>query len=365
MRKTTIALTGLTLATALTLAGCGQAPEESAGPSASAPGASDFKACLVSDAGGWDDKSFNQSAKEGLDRAVADLGVQSATAESKADSDYAPNVESMVQQGCQLTIGVGFLLEQAIEDAAKANTDVEFGLLDSTFSDESFNPITIDNAKPLVFNTAEAAYLAGYVAAGTTKTGTVATFGGQEIPSVTVFMDGFVDGVARYNKDSGKDVKVLGWDKAAQNGSFTGNFDDQAAGQTLTEGFIAQKADIIMPVAGPVGLGAAAAAEKAGDTYIIGVDSDWYESTEYGDIVITSVLKEIDAAVYDTVKAASSGSFSNAPYVGTLSNGGVGIAPFHDFDAQVPADVKTAVESIQQEIIDGTTTVESQNSPQQ
>src|SRR5690606_10569764 len=122
--------------------------------------------------------------------------------------------------------------------AAEANPEAHFGLIDSSFSDADFNPVELDNAKPLIFNTAEAAYLAGYVAAGMTETGTVATFGGMQIPSVSIFMDGFADGVAKYNEDNSADVTLLGWDKERQTGSFSGDFENQAAGQTLTEQFI-------------------------------------------------------------------------------------------------------------------------------
>lgn len=369
--KKSIYASALAATAALALAACGAAPEEAETPTATdgatategteAP-AGDFLACLVSDQGGWDDQSFNQSAFEGMQMAVADLGVQSAESESQTDADYGPNVDAMVQQGCNLTIGVGFLLEDPIQAAAEANPDTNFALIDSTFSAPDFSPVELENGKPIIFNTAEAAYLAGYVAAGMTQTGTVATFGGMQIPSVTIFMDGFVDGVARYNEDNGTDVKALGWDKAAQNGSFTGDFDNQANGQTLTEQFLAQGADIIMPVAGPVGLGAAAAAQ-AQDAFIIGVDSDWYESTEYGSIVITSVVKQIGQAVFDTVDEANSGNFTSEPYVGTLANEGVGLAPFHDFDSQVPQELKDAVADLQQQIIDGALVVESPATP--
>ena len=191
----------------------------------------------------------------------------------------------------------------------------------------------------------------------------MATFGGMQIPSVAIFMDGFADGVAKYNEDNGTDVQLLGWDKEAQTGSFTGDFENQAAGQTLTEQFIAQGADIVMPVAGPVGLGAAAAAQQAGDVKIIGVDSDWYESTDYGPIVLTSVIKQIGQSVYDTIEEAATAGFSAEPYVGTLENEGVGLAPFHDFDAEVPQELKDAVTDLQEQIVAGEITVESPNAP--
>lgn len=358
-------VTALAAVAALALAACGAAPEDdetTGGGDSTAGGNSDFSACMVSDAGGFDDQSFNQAGFEGLEQAESELGITAVEVESSADTDYGPNIDNLVQQGCNLVIGVGFLLEDPIQTAAEANPDTNFALIDSPFSDAEFNPVELDNAKPILFNTAEAAFLAGYLAAGMSETGTVATFGGIQIPSVAIFMDGFVDGVAKYNEDNGTDVKTLGWDKAAQTGSFTGDFENQANGQNLAQGFIDQGADIIMPVAGPVGLGAAAAAQGAG-AKIIWVDSDGFLTTEYGDIIITSVMKQIGPAVFDTVSESVDGNFTNEPYVGTLENEGVGLAPFHDFEDQVPTELQDMLAQYQEQIIAGDLVVESTNTP--
>ena len=122
---------------------------------------------MVSDAGGFDDKSFNQAGFEGLKQAEEELGIEVATVESAADTDYTPNIDSLVAENCNMIIGVGFLLEDPIQAAAEANPDVEFALVDSAFSDADFAPVTLDNAKPILFDTSQAAYLAGYVAAAT------------------------------------------------------------------------------------------------------------------------------------------------------------------------------------------------------
>jgi basic membrane protein A len=340
-------------ASALVLSACGSGGDS----------ASDYMACMVSDSGGWDDQSFNQSGKEGMENAKKNLGIEEKDAESQGDADFKPNVDNMVQAGCNLTFGVGFLLEDTIQEAAEANPDLNFALIDSTFSDADGKPVTIDNAKAVVFNTAEAAYLAGYVAAATSESGKVGTFGGIQIPSVTIFMDGFADGVDKYNKDNKKDVKLLGWNKKKQDGSFSGDFENQGQGQELTKQLISQGADVIMPVAGPVGLGAAAAAKEDGDTKLVWVDSDGYESTEYGDIILTSVVKKISQAVEDTIKEGTEDKFTNEPYVGTLENEGVGLAPYHDFEDKVPEDVKKDVEDLKKQIVDGSLTVESESTP--
>ena len=348
----------------LALAGCGGGTTSNGGGTTSeAKDAATFKACAVSDAGGWDDKSFNESAYNGLTAARDNLGIQINTAESSSDTDFVPNVEAMVSDGCTLIIGVGFNLEQAIHKSAEQNTDLHYALVDSSFTDGQ-ETVTLDNGRPVLFNTAEAAFLAGYAAAGMTKTGKVATFGGMKIPSVTVFMDGFVDGVDAYNKAKGTSVQVLGWDKATQNGSFTQDFDNQTLGKEQAQQFISQGADIIMPVAGPVGLGAAAAAKADGNTWIIGVDSDWYEANpDYSSIVLTSVMKEIGASVEQTIKDSVEGKFSSDPYVGTLANGGVSLAPFHDFDAKVSDELKADLAKLTEDIKSGKLVIESQNAP--
>ena len=361
-------------AATLVLAGCGQAPDSNtgstgsagstadAGSTATGEAAADFKACMVSDSGGFDDQSFNQSGKEGLDAAKDELGIETVEVESQADTDYATNVNNLVSQGCNLTIGVGFLLEDAIQTAAEENPDSNFALIDSAFSDAEFKPVELDNAKPILFNTAEASFLAGYLAAGMTESGTVATFGGMQIPSVAIFMDGFADGVAKYNEDNGTDVKLLGWDKDKQEGAFSGDFENQSQGQTLTEQFIAQGADIVMPVAGPVGLGAAAAAAGADGVKLIWVDSDGYlTATEYQDLMLTSVMKQIGAAVQDAVAQTVEGGFSNEPYVGTLENEGVGLAEVRG--AEVPAELQTKLDEYKQQIISGDLKIETPNAP--
>ena len=359
-------------AATISLAACGQAPTDNADSSGDAPGASeapaaggdnaDFSACMVSDAGGFDDQSFNQSGKEGLDSAKADFGIETTEVESQADTDYANNVNNLVSDGCSITIGVGFLLEDAIQAAAEANPESNFALIDSSFTDENFAPVELDNAKPILFNTAEASFLAGYLAAGMSESGTVATFGGMPIPSVQIFMDGFSDGVDKYNEDNSADVQLLGWDKEKQEGAFSGDFDNQSQGQTLTEQFIAQGADIVMPVAGPVGLGAAAAASEKDNVKLIWVDSDGFlTAEEYKDLMLTSVMKQIGPAVHDTIGATIEGGFSNEPYVGTLENEGVGLAEIRG--AEVPAELQTKLDEYKAAIIDGSLKIETPNAP--
>ena len=355
---------GLATVLSLGLAACGSAPTSSASSSGGSGTTSDFKACMVSDEGGFDDQSFNQSGKEGLDRAGADFGIETVAVESKSAADYPTNVDSLIQQKCNLIIGVGFNLADDMTKAAKQNPDVRFALIDAQFTEAG-----LPNAKPLIFNTAEAAYLVGYAAAGTTKTGKVATYGGQAIPTVQIFMEGFAKGVEKYNADNGASVQVLGWDPAnPSGGSFVGDFSNTAKGQQLTEQFLSQGADIIMPVAGPVGQGTLAAVKAAGgdSDAIVWVDADGYLTTGKdggAPYMLTSVIKEIGTAVYDTVDEAQRGAFSATPYVGTLGNQGVALAPYHDWDSKVSPELKTKIDELKKQIVDGTLDVSTAYDP--
>lgn len=364
-----LALTGAGI---LTLAACGTAPETggdggNAGSDGGTGGGTDYKACMVSDSGGWDDKSFNESSHNGLEAAESELGIQTQTAESTAVSDFEPNINNLVSADCNLVFTVGFLLAPATGNAAQANPDVNFAIVDSTAQDADGNPIELDNVKPIEFNTAEAAFLAGYLAAGMSETGKVATYGGMDIPTVTIFMDGYVDGVAHYNEKNGTDVEVLGWNKDSQSGSIIGSFEDQSKGKAVSDEFYNAGADIVMPVAGPVGAGTLASAKEGDGRMVIWVDADGYETNssdaEAQGVILTSVMKLMGEAVQDVAEEGSNDSFDNAPYVGTLENGGVGLAPFHDFEDKVSDDLKSELDTLKQEIIDGTVTVESEAAP--
>jgi basic membrane protein A and related proteins len=372
MRRTLTTAAAMFGAAALTLAGCAEAPgtggassappttSASASSSASAEGAA-FKACMVSDSNGFDDKSFNETSHKGLDDAKEQLGVETNQVESKTASDYAKNIQSMVDADCNIVVTVGFLLGDDTLAAAKKNTDVKFAIVDN--NDPKTYPAA-KNLKPLVFNTAQSSFMAGYVAAGMSQTKKVGTFGGAKLPTVTIFMDGFSQGVDYYNKTKSASVQVLGWDAAKQDGQFTGDFTDQKGGQRTAEGLISQGADILFPVAGSSGLGALQAAKASGGKVNgMWVDTDGCVSTPYCAQLITSVTKGLDTSVFEAIKAAKDGSFSNEPYVGTLENGGTGLAPFHDFDSKVPADLKTEVDALKADIISGKIKIESTSQP--
>ncbi len=367
MNKRTAQVAALMGALAITLAGCGERGETTSGsetPSASesasqAPAQSnpDFKACMVSDSGGFDDKSFNQTSHDGLVKAKEDLGIKTAEVESQSDSEYADNIKALIQQDCDIITTVGFLLGDDTEAAAKKNPDVDFSIVDFAY------PKAPDNLRGLTFNTAEPSVLAGYLAAGMSESGVVGTFGGMQIPTVTVFMDGFWEGVQYYNEENGADVKVVGWNEDSQKGSFTDDFEDKTKGQTLAENMIQQGADVIFPVAGPAGLGGLQAAQD-NDAYAIWVDTDGCVSApEYCDVLLSSVVKGMDVAVEQSIKDSLDDAFTNEPYVGTLENEGVALAPFHDLEGDVPQELKDGLDALKEKIVSGEFEITSPSAP--
>ncbi|NHC23319.1 BMP family ABC transporter substrate-binding protein [Nocardioides sp. IC4_145] len=349
---------------ALSLTACGErdSDDSASEPSSSAPTSEatseapseqfpNHKACIVSDSGGFDDKSFNQTSYAGLTKAAEDYGVQTAEVESNAPSEFGDNINEMVQQGCYTIATVGFLLGDATEAAAKKNKDVDFAIVDFAYEKP------LPNVKGLTFNTAEPSFLAGYLAAAKSETGTVGTFGGVNIPTVTIFMNGFYQGVQKYNEDEGADVQVIGWNPETQEGSFTNDFENKTLGQSTAEEMITQGADVIFPVAGPAGLGGLQAAQD-NDVKAIWVDTDGCESAaEYCDVLLTSVVKAMDVAVEQAILESAQDTFSNEVYEGTLENEGVGLAPYGP-EADIDDELSSKIDELKQQIIDGEITVE-------
>jgi basic membrane protein A len=325
----------------------------SSGSASEMPGTG-MSGCEVTDTGGIDDKSFNATAWKGLQDAQTKLGITAKYLESQSQQDYAPNIDAFVQQKCDLIVPVGFFLGDATKASAKDNPDQNYAIVDFAYDPP------IKNVLGLTFATDQAAFLAGYLAAGMTQSGKVGTFGGANIPTVTIYMNGFWAGVQKYNQDNGTSVEVLGWKAPTQQGTFTGDFENQDNGRRVTEDLISEGADIVLPVAGPVGLGAAAAAQNAGGVDIIWVDTDGCVSaSNYCSLFLTSILKNMDVAVFTAMKSVVDGTFKGGGvYTGTLENNGVGIAPYHDFDTKVPSDLKSKIDSLKQGIIDGSVSVD-------
>lgn len=346
-------LTGLVAAGVVALlAACGSAPTSTSTAGAN----SKYLPCIVSDQGGFNDRSFNQLGLEGVQEAAKKIGSSYKQVQSKSANDYLPNIKSLIQQGCNIIVASGFNLVAPVKQASAENPKVNFVMVDD-------NSIKADNVKPVVFNTDEAGFLAGYASASYSKTGVIGTYGGQKLPSVTIFMDGISDGVKYYNQQKGATKKVIGWDVAAQDGQFVNSFVDLNTSKTIAQTMLGQNADVLAPIGGPIYQGAASAIKDGGkNVALIGNDADVFltDQNGYNSLFLTSIMKNIKPTVSTIVQQAASGSkFDNSQYVGTLKNNGVGIAPFHDFASKVDSGLQGELDKIKAGIIDGSIKVES------
>jgi basic membrane protein A len=308
-----------------------------------------LKAGMVTDIGGLGDKSFNDLSYAGLVKAQKDLGVEIKAVSSKAMTDYDSNIAQLANAKFDVVFCVGFLMTDAISKAATAFPDVKFGGIDI------YNAGTQPNQLGLSFKEQEAGYLAGVAAGLLTKDtavdprinadNVIGFVGGMPIPPVQKFEAGFIAGAKSVNPDVV--VKSL----------YSGSFTDQAKGKELGLSLISQKVDIIFAAAGQSGIGAFQAAKEK-NALFIGVDSDQYMTLPSpGDTVITSAMKNVDVAVFETIKAVKDGTFKGGNQLFGMKEGGVGLAPWHDFESKVPQAVKDAVEKAKKAIIDGTVVV--------
>jgi basic membrane protein A len=342
---------------------------------------SSFLACEVTDTGGIDDRSFNASAYAGLKSAVAvDPSIVPKFLSSTSTSDYTPNIDDFISEHCGIIITVGYDMAQATLTAAKANPKVHFAIVDcpggaaAGCPGASSSETTLPNIDNLAYETNQDGFLGGYLAAAEAKSnsiapgGAVAEFGGQNIPTVTIYMDGWVAGVRYYDQLNHKTVKVYGWyptskgrtaDNYTGKGLFTNNFTDDDLGKTDTQNLIGQGASVIFSVAGGVGLGALAAVKSADSSSAGSVEMEWVDTDGCVSVpagcsyFLTSVDKGIQPSVETAVLAAVHGTFKGGFYVGTLANSGVSLAPYHDFASKIPASVQSELNTLKAGIESG------------
>lgn len=299
---------------------------------------------LVANAvGGVDDNAFNGMAWQAVQDAETNLESIGAYIESASPDEYAANINTFISQGTDLIITIGWDMADATQTAALAHPGQKFTIADNLFTPQ------LSNVLSQVYASEQNAFLCGYIAAGMTQSGVVATFGGMNIPPVTQFMHGYSQGVTYYNQQKGTTIQVLGTN------SFAGSFDDFTVGYNMTQGFINQDADVIFPVAGPTGLGAAQAAQDNSGTWVIGVDTDWkLDYPLYANVVLTSAMKNVRASTYAVIKKVYQGTFSGGTYLGTLANQGVSLG---SYATAIPQALRDEVEQVKALIVNGTIVV--------
>jgi basic membrane protein A and related proteins len=326
-------LTALTIASALVVAGCGDDEESDSGGGQAAQQEErpKIKVGLVTDIGGLNDRSFNQSANEGLKRAASELGVQTRALISKSNADYVPNLSTLAQQRYDVVIAVGFLMAEATNTLAKRFPNLKFAIIDFSQAGLKDKPT---NVQGLLFREQEAGYLVGYLAglyAKDENAKAISTVGGQKIPPVDHYIAGFQAGAEEANPD----VRTL-------NG-YSQDFVDQAKCKEIALDQVAKGSAVVFQVAGQCGLGAIDAAKQK-SVQAIGVDAD---QAYLGDQVMTSALKKIDVAVFTAIKQAQEDTFkAGTDVIATVKNGGVGVGKYNSVGEKYADQVKQVQDRI-------------------
>ena len=309
------------------------------------------KACFITDLAGVDDMSFNALGWKGVNDAVAAGYAQEdpILLESQAMEDYDPNIAACLNEGATHIVTSGWAIEEAVKIAAAANPDVKWTFIDA-------GGFELDNVRELVYQTDEAAFAAGYLAAGVTQSGIIGTYGGAPYPTVSIFMDGMARGVAYYNEMKGTDVQVIGWDVDLAEGQFTGSFTDMALARTTCEGILDEGADIMLPVGGAINLPCGdAIIARGADAALIGVDADnaFSMPEQYKDLWLITIEKGIDIQVTRSIQADAEGDWSGGGTVGNAANEAVGISPLNSWEDKVDADLWAETLALFQAIVDG------------
>ena len=332
MKKKLLAVL-MTAAMVLSLVACGGSKEPAADAPATEESAEALKVGLITDIGGVEDQSFNQSAWEGLQKAKEDFGVEINYLSSATDADYAPNIETFVDEEYDLIISVGFLLADATRAAAEANPDTMFAIIDDSSCAD------LPNVSCLTFKAEQSSYLVGYVAGLMTEKNNIGFVLGMAGDAMHPFGYGYFAGALDANPD-------VVCQMANAN-----NFGDPATGSTLTTNFVTNGADVVFHAAGATGTGVISEAQAKG-IMAIGVDSD--QSVLAPDTVITSAMKRVDNAVYATVESLVNGTIEGGLAVFDINNGGVDIAPTTDL---LTDEVIAAVEEVKAKLEAGEITV--------
>jgi basic membrane protein A len=300
---------------------------------ANAGGAKTVKVGLVTDVGGVNDQSFNQSAWEGLQRLKAETGANVSYIESRDESNYAPNIDTFADQNCDLIWGVGFMLGDAFAKAGKDYPKQQFAIVDYAYAPSD---VPNKNVTGIVFSAEECSFLVGYIAGKVTKTNKVGHINGIPAPTMESFAVGYYAGVLTANPN----IEIFG--------QYSGSFGDPAAGKNIANQYFAAGADIIYHAAGGTGAGVIEAAREQ-NKWAIGVDMD--QNYIAPNNVLTSALKRVDNALYDISNLVGKGGFQGGgTLLYNLKNNGVGYATTGN---HIPANVITEVEAIKAKIISG------------
>lgn len=295
---------------------------------------------MVTDQAGLGDQGFNDLAYAGIQRAADELGGEGQALESSEQAQYVPNLTQAVEDGADLTVGVGFLITDAMVEVATANPDANFVMVDAVATDADGAPLP--NVASITFKEQEAAYLAGIVAGLTTETNQIGFVGGLEIPPVVRFLTGFTAGAQSVNPDATVEI------------AYVGSFDDPVRAKELTAGFYDAGADIVFEVAGAAGLGAYEEATARGEGFWV-VGTDTCKTQLAPDNFLTSATKDVTGVVFNEAQAVADGTFAGGELNLGLADGAVGVC--QDNLADLSPEIQDAVAAAADDIASGAVTV--------
>jgi len=325
-------------AACLGLSGCGSSGGSgeaqttgSTGTTAPTPVAKKLKIGLVFDSGGRGDKSFNDSAYRGLERAVKELGVEEKAVDSQKESDYEGNIDVLAGQKCDLIFAIGISMQTALKNIAPKYPDMKFAIVDA--------PVELPNVRSLVFKEEEGSFLAGYVAGLMSKSGKIGFVGGMEIPLIKKFQAGYEAGA----KTANPAIEVLP-------AKYTGSWSNQDLGKQCAKTLYGQGADIVYHASGRCGMGVIEAAREE-NKFAIGVDSDQDYLAEGR--VLTSMVKKVDEAVFLTIKDLQDGKWDGGTKVYDLKAGGVGLSEMKFTKDVIGAENLAKVDAVKAKIVSG------------
>jgi basic membrane protein A and related proteins len=349
VRRQRVRLGAIAVAAVLLLAAAAFGLAHAVGGASAAP----LTGCELASSDNLNDHSFNQAVYDGLSAASTKWGVGVKDKLGGSVAEWKQGMSELIRQKCGLIVTVGQFNGPPTAAAARESPKTRFATTDTPGSRGTSNLLSIK------FDPSGAAFLAGYLAAGMTKTGTVGTFGAIPIPTVIPFMDGFAAGILYYNRVHGTHVRLLGWNPRTRTGTFVGQgprdinaFLDRVTPATYTRALIGSGADVIFPVDGPNGAsGACRAALQAKGVLLVGVDTDQYYATpDCSARWLTSVLKVYGQMVYDAMEQVVAHTFRGGVLIGTLADGGVDLGPFHDLGSRIPLRIQTELARIRRGI---------------
>lgn len=323
------------LAAVVMVAGCSPTNPEPGKTTGTTETAKKLKIGVVFDKGGINDKSFNESAKAGLDRAAKELGIEAMPVESHSDSDYEANLEALVDKKCDLVIAIGITMQTALQRIAKEHPETKFAIVDGSVKE--------NNVRELLFKEEEGSYLVGYIAGKTSKTGKIGFVGGMKLPLIEKFEYGYYAGAKAANPQ----IQTLA-------SKYVGSWDNVDAAKTAATVLFNDGADVVYHAAGLAGLGVIRAAQETGH-FAIGVDSD-QDSIAQGS-VLTSMVKRVDEAVFQTIKDLKEGAWSAGSKLYDLKAGGVGTSAFTYTKDKIGAETLAQLEEVKKKIVSGETKV--------